>query len=1017
MGACSSTAASTSTSLNPGNTSNSAFDVFLNHRGPDVKKTFASYLYRRLTSYGLKVFLDREELRQGDYFNSEIKGAIRTASVHVAIFSAGYADSTWCLNELVMMLESGAKIIPVFYQVEPSDLRWTQGKDTVYAQSLKKLGEKTEYEAQTDPQSPQRKLRHNAATIEKWRNALSEVSGISGFDLQACNGDEGLLLDKVVESVLGNVNKPLDVAKYPTGLEEKVSDFENQVLQSGRKVQVVGIIGLGGVGKTTLAKELFNRKRKSSQSFNNESSGYASSCFLDDVRENVVKGSLIILQRRLLRSLTGSDLQIENKHECRQMLKRHLLFHKILLVLDDVDTVDQIDELVPDRTCIHSDSLILITSRDKDVLTRSGVQNSLIYKLGGLSTKRSLKLFCQHAFGQSDPLPGFENLAQGFVNACDGLPLSLKVFGGLLHGNNDLSYWSAQLVQLQRTLPEDIKKRLQISYEALNEDEKQVFLDIACFFIGQRREMAISVWNVSKWGGWLTLQNLQNKCLVEVDSSNLIRMHDHLRDLAISEASVKQPFRFCHFDDLVKQSTGIITVRGIRMVLSECHDDDDDFDSIQMERLHLVDTEGSLLERILKSAKSPNLIWLRWNKCPYSSLPRDLIPMKKLKFLRVSGDKLETLWQQESQLPLCLEELDVQGCVQLKNIWGLAHLTKLQRLDVSWCFRLEELSAKGCTQLKRIRGLEYAGRLQRLDVSGCAQLDELSSMKYWAESLEYLSAEGCTQLKRIRGLEYARGLQRLDVSGCAQLDELPIMKYSTSLEYLSAEGCTQLKRILVGGGLFNFTQLQRLDVSGCLRLEELSVVGCMQLKRIRGLEQATKLQRLIVRGCVQLDELPSMELLTSLEELSAEGCTQLKSIRGLEQATKLKMLNVSGCAQLDELPSMELLTSLETLWARGCSSLKRIRGLEQATKLQVLDVSRCSQLDELPSMELLTSMKLLWADGCCKLKNIRGLCTQLLILSLSGCCELEEVECVEHCTQLEEFDASRCPKLQCPVWE
>eukprot|EP00253_Pinus_taeda_P027102 PITA_27102 len=453
----------------------------------------------------------------------------------------------------------------------PADLRWTQGKDTVYAQSLKKLGEKTEkteYEAQTernvisieywinvlcwicDPQSPQKKLklRHNADTIEQWRKALSKVAGISGFELQACNSNEGLLLQKVVECVSRNVNKPLDVAKYPIGLEEKVSDFENQVLlqhsQSGRKVQVVGIVGLGGVGKTTLAKELFNRKMKSSQSFDRESSGYAGFCFLDDVRENVVKGSLIILQRKLLRSLTGSDLQIENKAEGIKMLKTHLPSHKILLVLDDVDTVDQVDELVPDQTCIHSDSLILITSRDKDVLTRSGVENSLIYKLDGLSTERSLKLFCQHAFGQPDPLPGFENLAQEFVNACDGLPLSLKVFGGLPHGNNDLSYWSVQLDQLKRRLPEDIKKTLRISYEALNEDAKQVFLDIACFFIAQRMEMAISIWKVSKWGGWLALQNLQNKCLVEVDSSNLIRMHDHLLDLAISEASVKQPFRF-----------------------------------------------------------------------------------------------------------------------------------------------------------------------------------------------------------------------------------------------------------------------------------------------------------------------------------------------------------------------------------------------------------------------------------------------------------------------------------------
>ena len=82
------------------------------------------------------------------------------------------------------------------------------------------------------------------------------------------------MLEKVVESVLRKVKKtPLNVGKYPMGLDEKVTNFEKQVLlrhqQSGRKCQVVGIIGLGGARKTTLAKELSNRKR----------SHYKNSCF------------------------------------------------------------------------------------------------------------------------------------------------------------------------------------------------------------------------------------------------------------------------------------------------------------------------------------------------------------------------------------------------------------------------------------------------------------------------------------------------------------------------------------------------------------------------------------------------------------------------------------------------------------------------------------------------------------------------------------------------------------------
>ena len=79
------------------------------------------------------------------------------------------------------------------------------------------------------------------------------------------------------------------------------------------------------------------------------------------------------------------------------------------------------------------------------------------------------------------------------------------------------------------------------------------------------------------------------------------------------------------------------------MVLSEYHDDEA-FDGIEIRRLQLVDTEGILLERILSRVKSPDLIWVCWKECPYSSLP-DWIPMKKLRVLRVSGRTLKTLWQ------------------------------------------------------------------------------------------------------------------------------------------------------------------------------------------------------------------------------------------------------------------------------------------------------------------------------------------------------------------------------------
>lgn len=150
--------------------------------------------------------MDNKELKVGENFPSQIIEAITNASVHVGIFSERYAESEWCLRELVYMLDSGAPIVPVFYHVEPAVLRWTQGRG-LYAEALGKLEEKKT----RDPETHEEKRRYDPSTIEKWREALSRVSEISGLDLQVtCNGDEGELVRKIVQHVLERI-KSMDI--------------------------------------------------------------------------------------------------------------------------------------------------------------------------------------------------------------------------------------------------------------------------------------------------------------------------------------------------------------------------------------------------------------------------------------------------------------------------------------------------------------------------------------------------------------------------------------------------------------------------------------------------------------------------------------------------------------------------------------------------------------------------------------------------------------------------------------
>jgi len=173
-------AASSSTAAYSNN--NQWYQVFLSHRGVDTKETFARSLYLRLLDHGLRPFLDNPEMQPGYEIASQIKNAIRTASVHVAILSARYAESTWCLDELLWMLESHrakmVPIIPVFYGVTPAQVRWTRGKDGIYAQALERLAKKRDHDS---------KPRYDDHTIENWRNALSQVADISGFELKECD--------------------------------------------------------------------------------------------------------------------------------------------------------------------------------------------------------------------------------------------------------------------------------------------------------------------------------------------------------------------------------------------------------------------------------------------------------------------------------------------------------------------------------------------------------------------------------------------------------------------------------------------------------------------------------------------------------------------------------------------------------------------------------------------------------------------------------------------------------------
>eukprot|EP00253_Pinus_taeda_P027929 PITA_27929 len=144
-----------------------------------------------------------------------------------------------------------ATVIPVFFNVEPSALRWTDaGAKGSYAEAIA---------------NHEKNKRYTPARIAVWREVLKKASYICGYELKKCKGDEGELVDQVARQVLKKARlAPLHVATHPIGLDEELQNFGRTVLlekQQNRGPPIILITGSGGVGKTTLVKAFFNKYR------------------------------------------------------------------------------------------------------------------------------------------------------------------------------------------------------------------------------------------------------------------------------------------------------------------------------------------------------------------------------------------------------------------------------------------------------------------------------------------------------------------------------------------------------------------------------------------------------------------------------------------------------------------------------------------------------------------------------------------------------------------------------------
>jgi hypothetical protein len=298
-----------------------------------------------------------------------------------------------------------------------------------------------------------------------------------------------------------------------------------------QKESIVGLVGMGGIGKTTLSKKFYHMFYKE----------YDKSSFLEDVKS---KDNINVI-KQLLHDLCGKSLcKDENVNkEDLDKIRQCMISEKVLVVVDDVSKVENftslqllIDKVAKNAT---SKSKVLVNCRNWQSLKSHVNENGKVV-MKSLEEEQARELFMFHAFGNSNHVPtkDFKDICMKIIKACGGLPLSLKVLGSFLCNIKELEIWEGALSKLKSGQGftggndnEELWSILKISYDHLDKETQNMFLDIACFLSGLKISTICRVWSGDYLYPKLTLQNLQHRSLIQWVEGGILYIHEQLQDM------------------------------------------------------------------------------------------------------------------------------------------------------------------------------------------------------------------------------------------------------------------------------------------------------------------------------------------------------------------------------------------------------------------------------------------------------------------------------------------------------
>ncbi|XP_019086831.1 PREDICTED: TMV resistance protein N-like [Camelina sativa] len=967
----------------------SNYDVFLSFRGEDTRHSIVSHLYAALASRGIATFKDDKRLELGDHITEELHRAIEGSDFVVVVLSENYPTSRWCLMELQMIMklqvEGRIGVFPVFYRVDPSDVRHQQGS--------------------FDLEGYERDLQM-ADKVPKWREALKMIADLSGVASGQCI-DEATMVRKIVEDISKRkaMMQKIDFRNI-VGVDTHMEGLKSllEMDSDNDEVRMIGIWGMGGIGKTTIAKCLYDQL----------SSHFTTRYFTEDIKGIYKDIDLLHLQNKLLYNTLDDDITPWSVEAGREVIAARLGNHKVLLVLDGVDNLVQIHALAKETRWFGHGSRIIITTRDRGLLNSCGVK--AIYEVKCLDDMDSLQMFKQIAFeGGSPSSVEFDHLSIRAARLAHGLPSAIQAYAFFLRGRaNSPEELEEAVCGLECTPDENITEILKISYEGLAKAHQNAFLHVACLFNGDTFRRVTSLLAISTLESNLWMRVLAEKSLIDITSNGYVILHKLVeqmgREIMLDSGKFIGDPEKIH--DTLDYREGIGQIESISLHTCEMTSafsmETGVFGKMYKLRFvkvykHVNDGESRLQVIPGDHCPSMNCSLLHWDAFPLSTLPLNFNTLGLVE-LNLRHSNLETLWSGALRFSN-LKKLDVTGSKNLKELPDLSMCQKLNELMLKQCKRLKGIpeSIGERSTLSTLTLSYYGGPKSPLGVviGNVSQMQRITlefptarvEMQHMNMSITgdikfrvFADCEGYAEYFYFSSEQKIHGTKTVSVHQAPRLTS--VFNKSTSLNIRRFSYKENRKPVTTVHSFPYIAGLEELKLVN-LNIQKLSdAIGHFEFLEIldfsgndfdrlpEDMNKLSRLKTLCLRDCSKLKELPE---LTQVQSLTLTNCRSLKTLVKPSDASQdprkycLLELCLDNCKNVMPLSDQ----------------------LSHFTKLTYLDLSS-HDFKTLPaSIRDLTSLVTICLNNCKKLKSLEELPPSLQFLDAQGC-DSFEADALEH---------------------